>query len=761
MDKYKRIGLILTGICAVMVFIIIGYMGFVGKLDRQEKRTVVGCQQIVDYRQESISEAEKYFIWKIPELTPGGEYVGFYSSHVNVEVYLGEELVYSLYPDEENAFGHTTATSWNVIPLYPEDSGKELRIKFESVYDSFTRRSVEIFRGSQLGIFLQALKNSAWLIIISIIAIVIGIILVFITLVNIRNVAMDKNLLYLGIFSIIAGVWKISDTNFSPLMFSGNTLVLSYVTIGMLQLIMVPYNMYIASQFPKGRHKVLYGLSIYVSVVGIILCSFQLLNIYDFRQTLYWSHAVMSVDIMGAILVLFYEAFHDTLNQRLKITVVGTICAAIATLGDLGIFYFTGSSQWAFLGLSCFEVYVIVMAVLSFREALQATKIALDKAEAANRTKTIFLSNMSHDIRTPMNAIIGYNNIAQKHVNDVDRVTDCLQKIDSASAHLLNLINDVLDMGRIESGKMSFRLETYNLKDMFQSILDAFANQMAEKKIQFTTDLSSVRNWSIKCDLLKINQVVYNLLSNAVKYTNPGGRVDMLVEQMDGPDPARAYYCFKVKDTGIGMSKEFCQHAFQMFERERNYTESNIQGTGLGLAISKAIVEMAGGTISVESELGVGTEFTIFVNFEICKEQDNTPIFAEELEVAEYVGKQILLVEDNELNREIALEIMREAGLQVEIAVDGLEAVEMVTASEPGHYDLIFVDIQMPRMDGYEATRQIRALSDKKLASIPIVAMTANAFEEDRQKAFEAGMDEHISKPVDIKAIRKAIEKLL
>ncbi|MBQ7933674.1 MAG: HAMP domain-containing histidine kinase, partial [Lachnospiraceae bacterium] len=634
MDKYKRIGLFLFGICAAMVFTIIAYMGFDGKLDRQAKRSVIDCEQILDYRQETISEAEKHFIWQIPELAPGGEYVGFYTAHVNVEVYLGEECIYSLYPHEDNVFGQTTATSWTVIPLYQEDSGKQLRVEFESVYDSLSRRDVEIYRGSQLGIYLQALNDSLWLIIISVIAIVIGIILVLITLLNIRNKAMDKNLFYLGIFSIMAGTWKITDTNFAPLMFAGNTLVLSYITIGMLLIMMVPYNMYIASQFPNGKNKVQYGLSIYVSVVGIILCGFQFFNIYDWRQTLYWSHAVMAVDIAGTIAVISYEAFHDKLSQRLKITIIGSICAGIGAIADLGIFYYTGSSQWSIFGLACFVGYVIVMAILSLREALQATKDALDRAEAANRTKTIFLSNMSHDIRTPMNAIIGYNNIAQKHINDVERVTDCLQKIDSASAHLLNLINDVLDMGRIESGKMNFRLETYHLQDMFQSIMDAFANQMAEKNIEFVTDIKGVRNWSIKCDLLKINQVVYNLLSNAVKYTNPGGRVDMTVVQLEGPIPGRAYYCFKVKDTGIGMSPEFCEHAFQMFERERNYTESNIQGTGLGLAISKAIVEMAGGTISVESQLGVGTEFTIYVDFEIGTEEKQPPIFAEELEVA-------------------------------------------------------------------------------------------------------------------------------
>lgn len=761
MDKYKRIGLVLFGICVAMVFSIIGYMAFEERLDRQTERFMLNCEQILDYQQVNISDAEKHFVWSIPELAPGGEYIGFYASHVNVEVYLGEECIYSLYPHEDNAFGHTTAASWTVIPLYQQDCGKELRVEFESAYDSLSRRDVVIYRGSQLGIYLQALMDSLWLIIISVIAIVIGVILVLLTLLNIRNKAMDKNLAYLGVFSIMAGTWKITDTNFSPFLFGGNTLVLSYITMGMLLIMMVPYNMYIASQFPKGKNRVLYGLSVYVSVVGIILCVFQLFNIYDWRQTLYWSHAVMAVDITGIIAVISYEALHDTLSQRLKITIIGSICAGIGAIADLGIFYYSGSSQWSIFGLACFVGYVIVMAILSLREVLQASKDALDRAEAANRTKTIFLSNMSHDIRTPMNAIIGYNNIAQKHVGDTERVTDCLQKIDSASAHLLNLINDVLDMGRIESGKMSFRLETYNLQDMFHSIMDAFANQMAEKNIDFVTDIKGVRNWSIKCDLLKINQVVYNLLSNAVKYTNPGGRVDMSVVQLDGQNPERAYYCFKVKDTGIGMSPEFCEHAFQMFERERNYTESNIQGTGLGLAISKAIVEMAGGTISVESELGVGTEFTIYVNFEIGTQETSIPIFAEELEVAEYVGKQILLVEDNELNREIALEIMREAGLQVDTAEDGLEAVAKVKASSPGHYDLIFMDIQMPRMDGYEATRQIRALQNKKLASIPIVAMTANAFAEDRQKAFEAGMDEHISKPVDIKAIRSAIEKLL
>ena len=384
--------------------------------------------------------------------------------------------------------------------------------------------------------------------------------------------------------------------------------------------------------------------------------------------------------------------------------------------------------------------------------------IAREEAEQASKAKSMFLSNMSHDIRTPMNAIIGYTGLALNHLDDQKHLKDYLTKINQSSNHLLSLINDVLDMSRIESGKTTIDEEKENLIDIMNTISGMSASDAERKAINFTMDCSGIRNENIYCDRLHLNQILLNLISNAIKYTPEGGRVMVSVTQGESKGPDADTYIFKVKDNGIGMSKEFLETVFEPFSRERNSTKSGIQGTGLGMSITKNLVDMMGGDIVVESEKDKGTEITVTLHFTI----DRDAVLKGEDQPVEFdfTGRRVLLVEDNELNREIATMILEEAGFKVDEADDGTVALEKIKAASEGDYDVILMDIQMPLMNGYEATRQIRAL-DTEISRIPIVAMTANSFEEDRKAALDAGMDEHVGKPIDIDRLKEALNKVL
>ncbi len=520
---------------------------------------------------------------------------------------------------------------------------------------------------------------------------------------------------------------------------------------------------------------------------------------------------------------------------------------------------------------------------------------ALDAAQHANHAKTTFLNNMSHDIRTPMNAIIGFTSLAATHIDNKEQVQSYLSKISTSSNHLLSLINDVLDMSRIESGKVKIEEKETSLPEIMHDLKTIVQSDITSKQLEFYIDTADIINEHILCDKLRLNQVFLNLLSNAMKFTKPGGIVSVRILQKGNAPDGCASYDFQIKDTGIGMSKEFVEHVFEPFERERTSTVSGIQGTGLGMAITKNIVDMMGGKISVVSEEGKGTTFTVSLQFKTCfgpvrqdiipelqglralvvdddfntcssvtkmlstigmrpdwttsgkeavlraklaAEQNDgyaayivdwlmpdmngvevvrrirgiigedtpiiiltaydwsdieeearnagvtafcsKPIFLSELReilespfiVAEteaedsvnstsFTGKKILLVEDNEINQEIALEILQMAGFVMDLADDGAVAVDKMKAAQPGQYDLILMDIQMPIMDGYEATKEIRALDNPELANIPIVAMTANAFNEDRQAQYEAGMNGHVAKPIDIPKLMELLEEIL
>ena len=397
-----------------------------------------------------------------------------------------------------------------------------------------------------------------------------------------------------------------------------------------------------------------------------------------------------------------------------------------------------------------------------------AAEDALKVAESASKAKSTFLSNMSHDIRTPMNAIIGFATLALDDIRDGKKVEDYLSKILSSSKHLLGLINDILDMSRIESGKVVLEEQETDLVTTLQELQSIMEGQAKERKLKLHVDYSNLRDRHVYCDKTRLNQVMFNLLANAVKFTSEGGSIWLTMSQLEPTYEVedRAIYEIRVKDTGIGIDKAFIKHIFEPFERERTSTVSKIQGTGLGMAITKNIVDMMGGTIEVESQKGVGTEFIIRLELRLQAEarvanEDGTKQHGHAEGVAEFAGKRLLLAEDNELNREIACMLLSKYGFVIDTAENGQEAVDLVAASAPDYYDLVLMDIQMPVMDGHEATRRIRNLEDKELAKVPVVAMTANAFDEDRKAAKECGMNGFISKPINMQEVVQALRMCL
>jgi len=371
---------------------------------------------------------------------------------------------------------------------------------------------------------------------------------------------------------------------------------------------------------------------------------------------------------------------------------------------------------------------------------------ALNQAEKANKAKSTFLFNMSHDIRTPMNAIIGFTSMAKKHLDDSELAKEYLDKVEMSSQHMLRIVNDILDMARIDSGKVELELLPINIYKECYATDALFRSEMEEKQIDFSVKVN-IQDDVVLGDAMRIKQIVINLVSNAMKYTKPGGKVELSYLQTKHTEDGFAHFAISIKDTGIGMSEEYQRHLFEAFERERSATVSGIQGTGLGLAISKRLADLMGGTLTCKSKLGEGTEFIFNLKLPISGfVAKGNPDLSD---ISAFKGKRILLVEDNDLNREIAVDMLQELGFLVEETYDGSFAVEMVQKAVPGYYQLILMDIQMPYMDGYYATHTIRMIPDEQIANIPIIAMTANAFDEDRQKALEAGMNAHLSKPIN------------
>lgn len=386
---------------------------------------------------------------------------------------------------------------------------------------------------------------------------------------------------------------------------------------------------------------------------------------------------------------------------------------------------------------------------------------AMDEALVANRAKTSFLFNMSHDIRTPMNAIIGFTDMAKKHKGEQDKVDHCLEKVTMASNHLLSLINDVLDMARIESGKVTIDEKAISIEDETNNIHDLMKATADKKNIRFTSTCI-VDDKLIFADQLRLGRVIMNVLSNAIKYTNEGGRINHVVTQLASSDRDKVKLQIVVSDNGIGMSEEFLSHLFEAFSREKSSTVSSIQGTGLGMAITKELTELMGGTIDVQSELGNGTTVTLVFEFRKADSLDMKDTSEAEIDPSFIKGKRILLVEDNELNREIANDILADYGVILDEANDGTVAIKQVADSikDDKEYDVILMDIQMPIMDGYSATSEIRALQIGHKRT-PIIAMTANAFDEDKKRALDAGMDAHVAKPISINDLLATMSQLL
>ena len=414
------------------------------------------------------------------------------------------------------------------------------------------------------------------------------------------------------------------------------------------------------------------------------------------------------------------------------------------------------------IGAAGYLLYALRVRENNLRTALSYQKVLEEEkrqAETANRAKSAFLFNMSHDIRTPMNAILGFSEIAIQNIDDRDKALDALNKAKYSGRHMLSIINDILDMSSIENGKITIQSEAISIRELAQHMEEVFRTGMEQKGLHFVVENKAGAAY-VDGDAMRITQVLSNLLSNAMKFTKPGGTVLFRVCETPGKDAKRLCYRFFVKDTGIGIGREFGQRIFGAFERERTSTVSGVQGTGLGLSISKNLAELMGGSLSYTSEAGKGTEFVFAFEGKIaekpvCKQPET--VMPKEIPS----GKRLLLAEDNALNREIALNLLVHSGFAVESAENGEIALRMLCEAAPDYYDLILMDIQMPVMDGYEATKRIRALSDPDRARVPIVAITANAFEEDRKRSMEAGMNGHIAKPIDVAVLLSTIQRLL
>lgn len=406
---------------------------------------------------------------------------------------------------------------------------------------------------------------------------------------------------------------------------------------------------------------------------------------------------------------------------------------------------------------------------LDQRERLQE---ALDLAQSASNAKTTFLNNMSHDIRTPMNAIIGFTDLARRHLDQTESVKDYLAKIATASDHLLALINDVLDMSRIESGRISLNETPASIKAIADELDIIIQEDVQAKFLELTVNTDKVAHDKVQCDKLRLKQILLNLLGNAVKFNKVGGKIALTIEETESSVKEYGLFTFKVKDTGFGMSKEFLKKVFDPFEREQTSTISGVQGTGLGMSIAKNLAEMMGGSINVESEVNQGTEFIFQVNLKYTAEVQTVvapdtsedrfrPDTSEGIDTEILKGKRILLVEDNRMNQMFALHLLRDLGATIEVADNGSIACNMLQKAGPGVYDVVLMDIQMPVMNGYEATQKIRHFPERALALTPIVAMTANAFEEDKKMALEAGMDGHVSKPIVVNFLLKTLMGVL
>ena len=477
---------------------------------------------------------------------------------------------------------------------------------------------------------------------------------------------------------------------------------------------------------------------------------------------IYAGSVLMAYNIYGYMCFSRDVRKHGNWDQEQRLFQIPILLLILFFIGYLVVGFF-GKPDLVMGGiLSGGSVFVFVMLLLIRRtfdriRENEQLEVRLSAAEEASKAKTFFLSNMSHDLRTPLNAIIGYTTLAkQEDVTHEDK-SKYIDKIETAGRQLLDIVNDVLDMSRIESGKTTLEPTCVNLENCVREAGDLVRIQLEAKKIELSVSCAVSHKW-VLCDKVMLDRALMNLLCNAGKFTEENGSVSMQLTELPGDDTTGRYE-IRIKDTGIGMSREFAERMFVPFERELTSTVSRIQGTGLGLAITKSIIDMMGGNITVQTEKGKGTEFTIIVAFPLAEPEEEI-CTGDEDEIS-FEGMRALLVEDNMVNMEIAQMLLEQAGFLVETAENGEIALEMTASSGHGYYDVILMDIQMPVMDGYTAARAIRDLPDTTLAGIPIIAMTANAFQEDIKKAGEAGMNGHIAKPLDIPAMKATLKQVL
>ena len=472
------------------------------------------------------------------------------------------------------------------------------------------------------------------------------------------------------------------------------------------------------------------------------------------------------------------------LNKTLKGMPSGMLTSALAiydsTADKVTFLDFVKDNMLAFFlatGFSALSIIVIILVLLrKARKAEAAAKlaandtqklnekleIALKKAEDASLAKTSFLNNMSHDIRTPMNVILGYAQLMENELNgkDIPEALEHLEKLQQSGNLLLSIINNVLDMARIESGRMEIDENYCRIEDVWKSLFAVFDEKARKKNISLHYTMN-VEHEHVLTDVTKVKEILVNILSNAIKYTPAGGSVMVYVDELPCDESGYMIVRIRISDTGIGMSQDYLTKIFEAFTREKNTTKSKIAGTGLGMSIVKNYVDLLGGTIDVESELGKGSTFTVTLKHRIADERYYVKKHIEESGTGNEIleGRNILLAEDNDLNAEIAEAILERAGLRIERVENGIQCVNRILKMPAGTYDMIFMDIQMPQMDGYKATQTIRNLPDKDKACIPIIAMTANAFAEDKKKTMEAGMNAHLSKPLNVPELMDTIRK--
>ena len=478
------------------------------------------------------------------------------------------------------------------------------------------------------------------------------------------------------------------------------------------------------------------------------------------------------------------ETLLSILNKTLKGMPSGMLTSALAiydsTADKVTFLDFVKDNMLAFFlatGFSALSIIVIILVLLRKARKAEAVaklaandtqklneklEIALKKAEDASLAKTSFLNNMSHDIRTPMNVILGYAQLMENELNgkDIPEVLEHLEKLQQSGNLLLSIINNVLDMARIESGRMEIDENYCRIEDVWKSLFAVFDEKARKKNISLHYTMN-VEHEHVLTDVTKVKEILVNILSNAIKYTPAGGSVMVYVDELPCDESGYMIVRIRISDTGIGMSQDYLTKIFEAFTREKNTTKSKIAGTGLGMSIVKNYVDLLGGTIDVESELGKGSTFTVTLKHRIADERYYVKKHIEESGTGNEIleGRNILLAEDNDLNAEIAEAILEHAGLRIERVENGIQCVNRILKMPAGTYDMIFMDIQMPQMDGYKATQTIRNLPDKDKACIPIIAMTANAFAEDKKKTMEAGMNAHLSKPLNVPELMDTIRK--